>query len=223
MASFTRKLRPALLSRASVMALPLALPLALAACGGGQSRMDDPYFDHPIEAVASTYSASVLSDGHGRVSAPHDGWASVATAYSRRGRGSLLLQGTSADVAAARRALEQAGVSSGSIRTDVQGTRGRVGVQLSFATWRALLPECGDMSSDRDSLFLSPTNRTTSNFGCNVRRNIGMMLADPGDLVAPRGSMEHGMATTGRSMGRVGDYGTYVAPPAPTLTSGSGK
>ena len=45
------------------------------------------------------------------------------------------------------------------------------------------LPACGDWSKEsRHNLF----NTVPSNYGCSVQRAVGLMVADPGDLIGPR-------------------------------------
>lgn len=56
-------------------------------------------------------------------------------------------------------------------------------VTLSYQRYEAVVPTCGDWSS---SPSYDPYNTVSSNFGCAVQRDIGLMAADPADLVRAR-------------------------------------
>lgn len=56
-------------------------------------------------------------------------------------------------------------------------------VKVRIARYYAVLPECGDFSRNMTS---DTTNRRSSNFGCAVNRNLGMMVANPRDLLRGR-------------------------------------
>ncbi|PCI40353.1 MAG: hypothetical protein COB46_07135 [Rhodospirillaceae bacterium] len=51
---------------------------------------------------------------------------------------------------------------------------------LTFAANKAVVPECGDWSSDTT---FRPGNKPHSNYGCATQRNIGSVISDPGDLM----------------------------------------
>lgn len=51
---------------------------------------------------------------------------------------------------------------------------------LSYKSWRAEVPECGDWGPH--TLF-SKSNQPSPNFGCAMQRNIGLMVANPKDLI----------------------------------------
>ena len=55
---------------------------------------------------------------------------------------------------------------------------------FSFEGYVVKALDCGDWSGWAG---FDPSNLSHTNFGCAVRRNMGLMLADPGDLVQPRG------------------------------------
>ena len=57
-------------------------------------------------------------------------------------------------------------------------------VMLSFGGYDVRVPECGDWSGHAG---YNPTNLPHTDFGCSYQRNIGLMLADPGDLLASEG------------------------------------
>jgi pilus assembly protein CpaD len=57
-------------------------------------------------------------------------------------------------------------------------------VDISYITYKANADSCGDWSKD---LSFTMENDTSPNFGCAVQHNIAAMVADPRDLVTPRG------------------------------------
>jgi pilus assembly protein CpaD len=73
-------------------------------------------------------------------------------------------------------------------------------VLVQVATYEAVLPECPDTSRTRmGDLY----NRHTSNHGCATNRNLGVMVANPRDLI--RGD-DLAPARTSRQMHHIGDY-----------------
>jgi len=55
-------------------------------------------------------------------------------------------------------------------------------VQVSYVSHTAVLPECGYWY--RES-YAEYENANSINFGCASQHNLGLMLADPSDLIAP--------------------------------------
>jgi len=56
-------------------------------------------------------------------------------------------------------------------------------VTVSYERYEAVLPTCGDWTS---APSYDPYNDVSSNFGCALQRDIGLMAADPADLVRAR-------------------------------------
>ena len=69
------------------------------------------------------------------------------------------------------------------IRVDTDDQRANGPVVISFETLVVRVPECGDWSKESSH---DVTNTDHSNFGCALQHNIGLMIADPADLIAPR-------------------------------------
>jgi pilus assembly protein CpaD len=55
-------------------------------------------------------------------------------------------------------------------------------VQVSFMSYTAVLPECGYWQQES---YMNLENSNSSNFGCATQHNLGLMLADPSDLIDP--------------------------------------
>ncbi|KAK0351332.1 hypothetical protein LTR94_025362, partial [Friedmanniomyces endolithicus] len=60
----------------------------------------------------------------------------------------------------------------------------RAPVLVGFETVRAVVPQCG---TQWGNLGRSGDNQSASNFGCAVTANLAAQIADPRDIVAPRG------------------------------------
>ena len=58
-------------------------------------------------------------------------------------------------------------------------------VDVSYITYNAHADDCGNDWSE--NLAFTLDNRTPRNFGCSVQHNIAAMVADPRDLLGPRG------------------------------------
>lgn len=80
-------------------------------------------------------------------------------------------------------------------------------VRLSFVAVRARVDsECGVWPTDVSSDF---SNTNYHNFGCATQSNLAAIVADPNDLIAPRGN---GVINAERSAIIVGDFEANTAP-----------
>ena len=96
--------------------------------------------------------------------------------------------------AAIQQALEDQGVRPDQVSVvgyDA-GPRPNAPIVVGYTGYRAEGPQCG---LDWKSLTASKDNKVSGNFGCATTANIAAMIADPGDLLAPR-------ATTPADAGR---------------------
>ncbi len=84
------------------------------------------------------------------------------------------------------------GVINDQLRHHIPGARaqaitgdkgGRGAVRLIVGRYVVLPPNCPDFSRPTAT---NNTNQMDSNFGCSTQRNLGLMLADPGDLLRGR-------------------------------------
>lgn len=66
----------------------------------------------------------------------------------------------------------------------ITGEKGNAGnVRLIVGRYVVLPPNCPNLSKPSDT---NPGNFNDSNFGCSTQRNLGLMLANPGDLLRGR-------------------------------------
>jgi pilus assembly protein CpaD len=80
-------------------------------------------------------------------------------------------------------ALEAIGVRPDQIRLTSYDAGPGAPIGVSFLGYQAQGPQCG---RDWNDFTQTGNNRVNRNFGCAVTANVGAMIADPGDLLAPR-------------------------------------
>ena len=149
-----------------------------------------------------------------------------AIAYRRSGASGidvLVPSGSSNEVEAshvgghARAALKQAGVPSSHIRTrtyQAVSAEHPGHVRLTYSGVKArVASECGVWPTDVGSDF---TNQNYHNFGCASQSNLAAIVADPNDLISPRGP---GQINPERSDVVISDFETNIAPPATPISS----
>ena len=118
----------------------------------------------------------------------------IVTAFAADSRGQLIISvpaAASTDPRILGRAKQIAdhakrrGLTSSRIllRVDTGDQRANGPVVISFETLVVRVPECGDWTkeSSHDTM-----NADHGNFGCALQRNIGLMIANPADLLEPR-------------------------------------
>lgn len=104
--------------------------------------------------------------------------------YRDRGHGRLWVAGaTNVASDAMRRRLVADGISAGAIRVANAGTVVPGTITLRYRRYDVILPVCGDW---RAVTAYNPGNTDYPGFGCALERDVGLMLADPGNLVAMR-------------------------------------
>jgi pilus assembly protein CpaD len=89
--------------------------------------------------------------------------------------------------------LEGRAVAAGIPKSQVElglaeGKPGAGDAVVTFERYMAQVPECGDWSKNTASDW---TNSPSSNFGCATQRYVGLMTADPQDLLRAQGAQSH--------------------------------
>ncbi len=69
------------------------------------------------------------------------------------------------------------------LRVAAEEQEAKAPVMVSYEKLVMRIPECGDWSKEASHDW---TNTVHSDFGCSTQRNLGLMLADPGDLLRGR-------------------------------------
>jgi len=152
----------------------------------------DPEANHPI-TTAPSYRSILLSfsvSAAGLTADDEARFESFVQAYSSRGNGAITISAPQGPGAADMfhyfgERLAQMGVERSRILVgthDVVNDDARV--ELGYVTYVASTANCGDWS---ENVADTASNLPSPNFGCSVQQNIAAMVADPRDLVAPRG------------------------------------
>ncbi len=166
----------------------------------------DPRYNHPI-TVERTVNMISLSGAVGDERLSPGEAAQLDRffrSYLTNGRGQLVVTVSGDDsapgetLAKGKRVVERAraaGLRPGEIVLTVEtvATDGGGQLTLSYDAYVVRVPECGDWSKGSSYDF---RNTEYSNYGCSVQRNVGLMIANPADLVASR---EAGRRDTARS------------------------
>lgn len=174
--------------------LAVAAALVLTGCGQwgqppvGKADYRDGY---PVKVRLAT--AVLVTGPVSRIKVPgsreRNRLRGFVTDYLRRGRGPIEVSfggnGTRDAVLQLRTVLAEEGVRPSDIEFKPAASKdaGDGKLIFRFSGYVVSVPECGDWSG---AAGFDPSNMPHTNFGCSYQRNIGLMLADPGDLVEPR-------------------------------------
>jgi pilus assembly protein CpaD len=190
-------------STSLVAAASLAV-IALAGCAGPRDNLttggipDDYRARHPIVVTEAEQSVDipVASTDRRLTIAQRDLIRGFATNYTSRASGPVYLmtpEGSPNSGAAyqlrnqVRAELSSRGVSSSKIvytSYAAAGTGDAAPIRLSFVGTTALTSQCGQWPKDIAS---DMSNQNYYNFGCASQNNLAAQIANPEDLVAPRG------------------------------------
>ena len=158
---------------------PVLILLVLAACSGEPKRAEDYRDAFPLTVSKETVSMTL------KVPLPENGltgqenldFQRFVRDFHNRGRNALTIK--------AERGAEQVRdlfVKAGVRPREITVSKANIGsdaVFVSFNAHKVEVPECGDFTTKTTPNW---TNRRHSNYGCATRRNLGLMVKDPGDL-----------------------------------------
>lgn len=179
-----------------------ALALGLGACGNfgqnGPLQAASVKQTHPItvDTQAASLMVHVAPDSNSLTDDDIGRLKSFALHYRNRGNGPMVMSiptGAPNRGAASRAAaevetlLDDMAVGSNRLRLShyrASGAASDAPLILSFTQYVATPSPCGNWSED---MAYNPRNTRSANFGCASQNNLAVMVADPGDLVAPRG------------------------------------
>jgi pilus assembly protein CpaD len=147
----------------------------------------------PLGAVPETVTVGAhftgIADPFAGANGPR--FDTLVDGYLNRGHGPITIAGAGATASAgqlAARRMEQlrlklinAGVPESAIRMQLASEGASDTVTLSYERYTAVLPTCGDWSAP---MGFNPNNSDYPGFGCAQQRNLGVMVADPADLVS---------------------------------------
>ena len=189
-------------SRAMGLAGTIVLVMAVAGCNGHRKGpqsflLTDPEERHPIQVSRKPveFDVSVPRGAYGLTRSQRNEVRAFARRYKSDGEGPLVIRapsGSPNEVASMRaiedmrRVLSSEKVPAKAIEFEPYLGDGApdAPVRLSYLRYVAEGPVCGDFSTN---LARSPRNREHPNFGCTAQHNLAAMVANPRDLVRPRG------------------------------------
>jgi pilus assembly protein CpaD len=204
----TTILPPARLVKLSSVATMLVLASLLSACGTARpdrqttsSIPDDYRTRHPITVAEVEHNLDVPigSDEHGLTAGTRDLIKGFAQDYAAVSKSTVrvAIPMNAANSAAAngvrnqvRKVLMDAGVPSARIvLTNYNSPAADVSapVRLTYVAVTAITDECGQWPTDLTSGPSIIENKNYENFGCASQQNLAAQIANPDDLVGPRG------------------------------------
>jgi len=181
----------------------LALSATLGACKTQREEsikgwlVADPTARHPILVGSAPVSLdlAVSRGSHGLNQNQIYDLRHYLRQYKEKNEGTLLVgapSGGANEIAVMhamgqiRREFTRAGISRGDIQFDAYrgGGAGSAPIKVSYSSFAAHGPECGDWS---DNVARDPKNIPYRNFGCATQSNLAAMVSNPSDLIEARG------------------------------------
>lgn len=169
-----------------IPALVLGMAFGLVACEAPKTTSDYRE-DHNVTVIEETISMEIsgllIDELSGAV------FSDLMHEYHTRAKSSITIEvrrfgqadvDINNSVSIINDALIKAGVSARNAVVLESPAGDNLNAVISFTVYTAQVPECEDWTS---GTFSKWSNATHSNFGCSTQRNIGLMVANPGDLV----------------------------------------
>ena len=206
-------------------ALVVCVMSAVAGCG---SRLtDDPKrhdvrLQHPIQVAREQVSVSIAVPDQGAALAPDDArrLRSFIRDFVGRGRSAIAVESQMGE--RTREVLLSQGLRANEITIVADTTIKAPSAILTFTANVVQVPSCGNWS---ENYAFNPANNQAVDFGCSNRRNLGLTVADPGDLidaqpVSGRGAARRDAVLDSYNSGE--PIGPQTAPTSTTAVSGVG-
>jgi pilus assembly protein CpaD len=190
-------------ARAIRVGAVLVMSVALVACNAHREKsvkgwlVADPTARHPILVGSTpvTLDVPVPRGTHGMTRHQKLELRHFLRDYTEKNEGPLIVAAPSGGtnevsvmhaLGDLRREFSRAGISRNQVQFDAYSGMGSAAapIKVSYQAFKAHGPECGDWS---DNLARDPKNIPYRNLGCATQRNLAAMVANPRDLIEPRG------------------------------------
>lgn len=194
-----------------------AVMIGVGACSTPPAGAPTPQQTHPIRVDLKTFQVAVPQS---RATTAQPLPAQFVEEYYRRGRGPMTVvlpagaDDHAVDAGQALAAWLEERLIPASVGRAIDAAEvAEGGMKVFFKAYVAEVPECGDW---RGSAGFNPDNLPHTNFGCAIQRNVGLMLSDPGDLIAAPAT---GAPDTDRMVDTVQRYraGETLGAPPPAI------
>ena len=174
--------------------LSMAAALLVAACAYPESEIEIEEYDYraryPIGVESDVIVMAFGGTGSSAMTDAERRELSLMVAdYKDRGQAPLTVivggSGLNSDDLAEdiRSSAVANGLAKSEVLVGVDPTLRPEEVQVSFVSYSAVLPECGYWHEES---YVNFENANSVNFGCATQHNLGLMLADPSDLIEPK-------------------------------------
>ena len=190
---------------------PVLILLVLAACAEPKRASDyRDAFPLPVSKETVSMTLKVPLPENGLTGQENLDFQRFVRDFHNRGRNALTIKAESG-AEQVRDLFVKAGVRPREI-TVSKANFGSDAVFVSFNAYKVEVHECGNFTSKTTPNW---TNRRHSNYGCATRRNLGLMVKDPGDL-------EKAQPMPGASGERMGNAVSGYKAPAATGAAAEG-
>lgn len=168
---------------------------AVAGCSASMTSDEptryDPRLQNPIQVARQQVSVTIELPAEGTALSPEDSrrLRAFVRDFAERGRSAVMVESHLAE--RARQVLEAQGLHANEIVIMPETTVKAPTAMLTFSANVAQVPTCGNW---QESMTFTPSNNPSPDFGCSNRRNLGLTVADPGDLIDSQPMSGHGAA-----------------------------
>ena len=160
--------------------------------GNGSFGFEDGIRNHPIRVEPSYQSLKLAYSAADQGLTPADTAKLDAFVgdYQEHGNGAIAVSAPAGSAANQQIGffadrINQIGVPRDHILVSTHdAAAGDTRVEIDYVAYQAHADSCGDWSDD---LALTMSNGTPRNFGCALQQNLAAQIADPRDLMQPRG------------------------------------
>jgi pilus biogenesis lipoprotein CpaD len=192
---------------------------ALAGCGSqltDDRNRSDARLQHPIQVAREQVSITIDLPTQGNALSPSDErrLKGFIRDFVNRGRTAIVVESQMGEHA--REIMEASGLKTNEIIISPDATTKAPAAILTFTANVVRPPDCGNWD---ENYAFDPTNNMQPDFGCSSRHNMGLTVADPGDLIDAQPMSGHGAARRDTVLDSYSSGDTIG--PAPTTTDTS--